>query len=96
MGFSQNHRPNDRAVPREIQKDQAISFQWQVGYSKPPGIQIWMFPKIGGEIPPNHPMFLIGFSIINYNPSILGNTTILGNTQILFQDCHGFVLLQQK
>ena len=33
-------------------------------------IDMWMFPKIGGKPPKSS--ILIGFSIINYNPSILG------------------------
>ena len=41
-------------------------------------LYIWMFPKMVGENPPNHP-FSIGFSII-YHPS--WGTTILGNTHI--------------
>ena len=38
---------------------------------------IWVFPKIG--VPPNHPSYIIGFSIINHP---FWGTTIFGNTQI--------------
>ena len=40
-------------------------------------VSVWVFPKIG--VPPNHPFYLIGFSLINHP---FWGTTIFGNTRM--------------
>ena len=62
--------------------------RWLISSSVALIINTWRFPEMG--LPPSHPIFLLGCSIINiYKPSSYWGTSICGNPQTRwFEDHH--------